>query len=77
MDFPVADLMDERACYDRLVSVLHPRGLACPGCGAADRLGVHRRHRDPVLDGLPVRRVRAGGRAGSTRRVARSELGRE
>ena len=25
-------------------------GLACPRCGAADRLGVHRRHRDPVLD---------------------------
>ena len=30
--------------------VLHPGGLRCPGCGAADRLGVHRRHRDPVLD---------------------------
>ena len=58
MDFPVADLMDERACYDYLVSVLHPRGLACPGCGAADRLGVHRRHRDPVVD----HRCRACGR---------------
>lgn len=50
MDFPVADLMDEGACYDRLVSILHPRGLCCPGCGAADGLGVHRRHRAPVLD---------------------------
>ena len=50
MDFPLADLMDEAACYARLVAVLHPDGLACPRCGAADRLGVHRRHRDPVVD---------------------------
>ena len=50
MDFPLADLMDEQACYELLVSVLHPGGLACPGCGAADGLGVHRRRRDPVLD---------------------------
>jgi transposase-like protein len=49
MDFPIADLMDERACYDRLVGLLHPGGLRCPGCGAKDGLGVHRR-RDPVLD---------------------------
>lgn len=53
MDFPVADLMDERACYARLLLVLHPHGLACPGCGAREDeggLGVHRRHRAPVLD---------------------------
>jgi transposase-like protein len=50
MDFPVSELMDEQACYDYLVSVLHPRGLACPGCGAKEGLGVHRRHRAPVLD---------------------------
>src|SRR3954451_18325270 len=50
MDFPVADLMDEGACYEYLLSVLHPRGLACPGCGATDGLGVHRRRRAPVLD---------------------------
>jgi len=50
MDFPLSDLMDERACYERLVALLHPGGLACPRCGAADRLGVHRRHRDPVID---------------------------
>lgn len=52
MDFPVAGLMDERACYDWLVARLHPGGLACPGCGAAGGggLGVHRRHRAPVLD---------------------------
>lgn len=50
MDFPLTDLMDERACYERLVALLHPDGLACPRCGAGDRLGIHRRHRDPVLD---------------------------
>ena len=50
MDFPIADLMDEQACYDRLVAVLHPHGLACPRCRAAgDGLRVHRRHRAPVL----------------------------
>src|SRR4051812_27116657 len=49
MDFPLADLMDQDACYARLVQALHPDGLACPRCGS-DRLGVHRRHREPVLD---------------------------
>lgn len=50
MDFPIIDLMDEDACYAKLVDLLHPDGLACPRCGARDRLGVHRRHRAPVLD---------------------------
>ena len=50
MDFPLIDLMDERACYDRLVELLHPDGLACPRCSDRDRLGIHRRHRAPVLD---------------------------
>jgi transposase-like protein len=50
MDFPIADLMDEDACYAKLVGWLHPDGLACPRCGARDGLGVHRRHRAPVLD---------------------------
>lgn len=49
MDFPLTGLLDEDACYARLVEVLHPDGLACPRCGG-DRLGVHRRHRAPVLD---------------------------
>jgi transposase-like protein len=49
MDFPLTGLMDEGACYARLVEALHPGGLTCPGCGG-DRLGVHRRHRDPVID---------------------------
>jgi transposase-like protein len=50
MDFPIADLMDEDACYAKLVGWLHPEGLACPQCRKRDRLGVHRRHRAPVLD---------------------------
>lgn len=50
MDFPLIDLMDERACYERLVELLHPGGLACPRCGARDGLGVHRRRRGPVID---------------------------
>jgi transposase-like protein len=50
MDFPISELMDEDACYQKLVGWLHPDGLACPRCGARDRLGVHRRHRAPVLD---------------------------
>ncbi|MGH3513512.1 MAG: transposase [Pseudonocardiaceae bacterium] len=50
MDFPISDLLDERACYDRLLGLLHPGGLHCPGCAGADPPGVHRRRRDPVLD---------------------------
>jgi transposase-like protein len=41
--------MDEDACYDRIVEALHPDGLVCPRC-RGDRIGVHRRHRAPVLD---------------------------
>lgn len=50
MDFPVTDLLDEDACYAKLVSWLHPGGIVCPRCHRADRMLVHRRHRSPVLD---------------------------
>jgi transposase-like protein len=50
MDFPITDLMDEDACYAKLVQWLHPDGLACPRCQQADRLRVHRSHRAPVRD---------------------------
>src|SRR4029077_1986673 len=49
MDFPLAELMDEDACYRRIVEALHPDGLACPRCGGG-RLGVHRNQRAPVID---------------------------
>jgi len=50
MDFPIAELMDEDACYAKLLDALHPGGLTCPSCHQADRIAVHRRHRAPVLD---------------------------
>jgi transposase-like protein len=50
MDFPITDLMDEQACYAQLVTWLHPDGMTCPRCHQHDRLVVHRRGRDPVLD---------------------------
>jgi transposase-like protein len=49
MDFPLNDLMDEVACYDYLVGLLHPDGLACPHCREADGMKVHRRDRAPIL----------------------------
>jgi transposase-like protein len=49
MDFPIGDLMDESACYDFLVGLLHPDGLACPHCGDPNHLKVHRRDRAPIL----------------------------
>jgi transposase len=50
MDFPIDDLLDEDACYDRLLTWIHPEGLTCPGCHHGDRLHIHRRDREPVLD---------------------------
>lgn len=49
MDFPIGALLDEDACYDYLVDLLHPDGLACPRCGGRE-LRVHRRTRAPVVD---------------------------
>jgi transposase-like protein len=50
MDFPITDLMDEDACYAKLVAWLHPEGLDCPRCHSDDRMMAHRRHRTPILD---------------------------
>jgi len=50
MDFPIAELMDERACYDKLVGWLHPEGLTCPRCHGQVTFYVHRRDRAPILD---------------------------
>jgi transposase-like protein len=52
MDFPILDLMDQAACHDRLLDLLHPDGLTCPRCQAGrDRYTVHRRRKgSPVVD---------------------------
>ena len=49
--FPLQSLMDEQACYEYLLSVLHPQGSPCPqghplpaGHGAQDR------QRTPIVD---------------------------
>jgi transposase-like protein len=51
MLFPIDDLLDETACYELLLSVLHPKGLRCPEGHAlpADQ-APHDRHRAPVMD---------------------------
>jgi len=50
MDFPIQDLMDETACYQYLLDVLHPEELHCPRCQAREGFQVHRYFREPVLD---------------------------
>ncbi len=50
MDFPIAEPLDEAACYAKLLAWLYPDGLACPRCRRADRMRVHRSHRAPVID---------------------------
>jgi transposase-like protein len=51
MDFPIRDLMDQGACYHKLLDLLHPGGMACPRCGTHDGHTVHRRRPDsPVID---------------------------
>jgi rubredoxin len=52
VDFPILTLMDEPACYQMLLDLLHPDGLSCPRCAAGrDRYTVHRRREhSPVVD---------------------------
>jgi transposase-like protein len=52
MDFPIIGLMDQDACYQELLRLLHPDGLTCPRCGAGrDRYTAHRRRpHSPVVD---------------------------
>jgi transposase len=51
MQFPISDLMDEQACHDFLMRVLHPNGLMCP-CGhkLPPTQAPHDRHRAPIMD---------------------------
>lgn len=39
MDFRITDLLDQDACYAKLVALLHPEGLACPPMRLARRQG--------------------------------------
>ena len=49
--FPIQSLMDEQACCDYLLSVLHPQGLHCPeGHLLPAGQGAHDRHRAPIVD---------------------------
>ena len=49
--FPIGDLLDEGRCYDFLLQVLHPAGLACPnGHPLPPGQAPHDRHRAPVVD---------------------------
>lgn len=51
MRFPIADLLDEQECYNWLVRLLHPAGLACPhGHRLPDDQAPQDRHRDPIFD---------------------------
>jgi transposase-like protein len=49
--FPINELMDEQACYDFLLSVLHPEGLhCCNGHALPANQAPHDRHRAPIMD---------------------------
>ena len=49
--FPIQALMDEQACYEYLLAVLHPQGLHCPqGHRLPAEQGTHDRHRAPIVD---------------------------
>ena len=51
MQFPLNTLLDEQACYDFLLHVLHPGGLACPhGHLLPPEQAPHDRHRAPIMD---------------------------
>ena len=49
--FPIGDLLDERTCYEFLLHLLHPTGLACAhGHPLPPGQAPHDRHRTPILD---------------------------
>src|SRR4029079_6480929 len=50
MDFPIRPFLDEQACYQFLLDLLHPEGLHCPRCRTREGFVVHRYYREPVLD---------------------------
>ena len=51
MAFPLQGLMDEQACYQYLLEILHPQGLHCPqGHALPAEQAPHDRHRAPLMD---------------------------
>jgi transposase-like protein len=51
MAFPITELLDEQACYEFLLSVLHPTGLRCPaGHKVAAGQAPHMSDRAPVVE---------------------------
>ena len=49
--FPITELLDEQACHDFLLKVLHPEGLKCPeGHPLPLDQAPHDRHRTPLFD---------------------------
>ncbi len=51
MEFPITELLDEQACYEFLLSVVHPQGLRCPaGHKVAAGQAPHMSDRAPVVD---------------------------
>ena len=49
MDFPIAELLDQQAGYNKFAGLSHPDGRARPRCHARDGLEVHPR-RASLLD---------------------------
>ena len=49
MDFPIDHLLNEQACYDWLVELLHPEGLCCPDGHPLTMAGIHKRAREPLI----------------------------
>ena len=51
IEFPIRSLMDEQACYNYLLEVLHPEGLHCPqGHALPAEQAPHDKHRAPIVD---------------------------
>ena len=51
LEFPITELMDDQACYDFLIGVLHPKGLCCPeGHKVARGQAPHMSDRAPLVD---------------------------
>lgn len=51
MEFPITELMDDRACYELLLGVLPPKGVRCPaGHKVVRGQAPHMSGRAPLVD---------------------------